>query len=495
MQHPAIATACGASSDMKWVLFAMMCWLGVPLMTLASAWRPLRTLLTAGLVASTVVKISVNFCSMAHYRGADRGFEVGLTDLIAVSLAMGLVCFDFRRVRWIPFNTPLLIAFFASLCISTYSAASPLLASFTLVKVAKSAVIYWTIYNVFHIDRTLDGFWWGAVGAASILTLSVGWQKYGQGLYRAHGTFDHSNAIPAYSILLIPFLLSWLLHVRWRTAEGERGPAARNATAGSFPITRCLIALAGLFGLCFCVVATLSRAGAVVMAGAVFGTVIYALIRRPITWQRGALAAMFGVCMLVGAAKSYDTLVARFLYAPAASHDARKEFNRAAAMMASDHVFGVGLNCYSRVLTDTPEYRDHIEVMSNESQAGVCHHIYWLTAAETGWIGATLFGLLLARFWLRLPLTALAGADFHRMILLSLLIGIAGVHLIGLYEWVFRITPVYHLFVVITGLSVALAEQLDLASQPRLHNRFRSGQRRGPSRDAHRPPAAAGGTA
>ncbi|MCA9173102.1 MAG: hypothetical protein KDB14_01245 [Planctomycetales bacterium] len=429
---------------MKWMLFSMACALGVPTMSVAALWSDARRWLCAGLVASTVLKVSVNFYSMELYRGADRGYEVGLTDLFALSMAIGIIGTNFRRVRWVPFNAPVLFALGVFLCVSTAYAASPLLASFTLFKAAKAGLIYWTVYNYVHLDNDLQGLWWGAVAAAIVLSCTVAWQKYGQGLYRPHGTFDHSNTIPAYCLMLIPFLLAWLLHARqhpWKLG----------------------LSLGALMGLCFSVVATLSRAGAAAMGGAIVSVLLYGLIRQPLNQRRAAVAALLGVCLLIGVAKSSDTLIERFLHAPEASHRARDEFNVAAGMMARDHLFGVGLNCFSRVLTDTPRYRDHVEVMKNEEQAGVCHHIYWLTVAETGWLGASLFGLAILRFWARLLRPGLAGAAFSQLILLSMAVGIFAVHLIGLYEWVLRITPVFHLFVIVTGISVALAERVDLS--------------------------------
>ena len=95
---------------MKWMLFSMACALGVPTMSVAALWSDARRWLCAGLVASTVLKVSVNFYSMELYRGADRGYEVGLTDLFALSMAIGIIGTNFRRVRWVPFNAPVLFA-------------------------------------------------------------------------------------------------------------------------------------------------------------------------------------------------------------------------------------------------------------------------------------------------------------------------------------------------------------------------------------------------
>ena len=77
---------------MKWIAFGAFILVGVPCMTaLAGSSKRGRWLLMAALIASTVVKVSVNFASLEDYRGPDRGFEVSLADLIALSLGLGLV--------------------------------------------------------------------------------------------------------------------------------------------------------------------------------------------------------------------------------------------------------------------------------------------------------------------------------------------------------------------------------------------------------------------
>jgi hypothetical protein len=123
--------------------------------------------------------------------------------------------------------------------------------------------------------------------------------------------------------------------------------------------------------------------------------------------------------------------------------------------MLRDHPFGVGLNNFSYVLTSHTEYREHFEAMKNEEQAGVCHHIYWLTAAETGYLGLALYLAVIARFaW-----SALRGARRNQSIrgtlLFGVFLGFGALQASGFYEWAFRLTPVMQLFAIQAAIAVA----------------------------------------
>jgi O-antigen ligase len=152
------------------------------------------------------------------------------------------------------------------------------------------------------------------------------------------------------------------------------------------------------------------------------------------------------------------SVVQRFLEAPEASHLAREEFNRAALMMARDHPMGVGINQFSEVLSTTPRYHSHVMVMANEEQAGVCHHVYLLNAAELGWVGLIVFIVIIVRFlWPPLRM-ALTQRDLEGLLPMGFLAGAVALHLSGLLEWVFRITPVFFLYLICCGVVVGLAD-------------------------------------
>ena len=110
------------------------------------------------------------------------------------------------------------------------------------------------------------------------------------------------------------------------------------------------------------------------------------------------------------------------------------------------------------MLTNNTEYRTGITVMKNEPQAGVCHHIYKLTAAELGYAGLGLFLLILARFEWRMLRYAWSGGRLEGLLLAGWALGCLALHLGGLLEWAFRVTPVVQEFMVVAGLAAGVSE-------------------------------------
>ena len=69
---------------------------------------------------------------METYRGPDRGFEVSLSDLVALGLILSVLITDLARIRWVPPLTLSFGAFFLVAFASTLMAPIPLLGLFTL---------------------------------------------------------------------------------------------------------------------------------------------------------------------------------------------------------------------------------------------------------------------------------------------------------------------------------------------------------------------------
>ena len=101
----------------------------------------------------------------------------------------------------------------------------------------------------------------------------------------------------------------------------------------------------------------------------------------------------------------------RFAAEPiSAEYDERAAFQRAAALMLSDHPMGAGANNYVVVANS----RDYIRpgrgvTWGGSSRSTFVHNAYWLTAAELGYLGAIAFALLL------LPLGSTSTAHRRRV--------------------------------------------------------------------------------
>lgn len=152
-----------------------------------------------------------------------------------------------------------------------------------------------------------------------------------------------------------------------------------------------------------------------------------------------------------------DTIIRRFQEAPESSEEARKEFNAAARDMARDHALGVGLNNFSRALTENESYHAHLVVMKSEEQGGVAHHIYLLTAAEMGWSALGVFLLVLGRFLAIPAWTGLRTPGFDGGLQISFALGMMALHTQGLLEWGFRVTPIVYQFLILAAAAMAHA--------------------------------------
>jgi hypothetical protein len=430
----------------KFAVFFLILGGGVPaIASLAISSERWRALVVSTLVFSPVLGDlgSINFLSLEHYRGPDRGYEVTLTDILALGLGLALVLKQSSRLRFFPYNSAFMLLLFLVGVASTAQGAVPLLGTFTLFKAVRLYVSFWVLANALRTGVPLDAVRRGLAAAGLLMTASCLQQKYLFGMYRVHGTFDHSNGIPLYANLAIPPLLVW--------AVGDRGLARRDA----------LLTLVAGLGLVFAVVATQSRAGLMLSGGVVTGALAVAARKVPSRRVTKTAVLVLGVT-LVGGAMAADTIIRRFQEAPESSEAAREEFNEAARRMSQDRWLGVGLNNFSRVLKEVPRYSEVIEVMKGEEEGGVAHHIYWLTAAEMGFPALVVFVAILARFaWLALRL-GWARRDLEGALALAFLLGFAALHAQGTLEWGLRITPITFQFALCAATVVGIFEASSL---------------------------------
>jgi hypothetical protein len=424
---------------MKYVIFFMALVAGVPVMFLCAMMHPaIPGLLLSLLLFSTSwgVSAGLRFVSMETYRGPDRGFEITVTDLIAIALVLWLVFTQFRKIKWIPPNSLWCLLFVSLACVSTAMAPMPIYSEFTLLKLMRAYLIFWCVFNCILAGVDRRYVWLGFMGVAVYVTLLAIKQKYLFGMYRINGPFDHSNTVPMYLNMILPLLMVWGL------CDFKMGKIAAFASVGA------------ALGMIFSVLSTQSRFGLVLSGGCLIGAIGYANWRH-----RGrrttVITSLILVGIFAGGAMAAGTVINRFMTAPEASELAREEFNVAAHMMMIDHFFGVGLNNFTEVLSSESRYREHIVVMKNEEKAGVAHHIYLLTGAEMGRIGLAVYLIVIFRFmWMGIR-GFLAGRSVENGLIFGLLLGAVALHLVGLKEWALRITPPTYMFAITSALMAA----------------------------------------
>ena len=429
---------------MKYIIFTIALAAGVPFIAFTSTVSSTMKRVFFGLMVVSFLfgsATSINLMSMEYYRGPVRGFEITLADLVAWGLSIGMLLRSGSAIVWRPrFFFPLL-AFFLYAAYTVFTADNSILGWFVIWQLLRMGLMYWCTVNFFVTEgvssKSIRTLVWAYVVTGFLLALITFKQKYVDGIYRAWAFFDHSNTIPSFAVILLCVLLVWLLY------DKDVG------------IWTFLMTLAAALGLIFAIFATGSRTGMVGAGALVVGSLIISNRRNPsLRTKRTTLLIL--VFMLVGVLFVADTVIDRFMNAPPASEEARNEFELAAIMMADDHKTGVGLNLYSKVLTETRKYREHIAVMRYEEQAGVAHHIYLLTAAEMGYGGMVAFIGLLVLFLGNMVVYGLRWNTLEHRLLLALAMGFAMVCAIGFYEWVLRQSPVLYQTVVALAFGQAL---------------------------------------
>jgi hypothetical protein len=371
----------------------------------------------------------MNLISEETYRGDSRGIEITSVDLL-----MLVLWFSRKPTRpeqapswgalWFPrvlYLTAILLSF---------SASPDWLKSFYSVwKLLRMYVFFSVMAGVLRdpamLVAVLRGLSLGVLwqGASSL------YQKYALHAVRVVGSQSHPNSLAMLVNLVAPIALALVL-----AGLGDK-------TAGLVVVSAAM-----------CDVFSLSRGGMMMFVLASTTCVGASIWRRP-TVRKFGLVALGGLGALGGIAKGWDTIVNRFLHAPKESEEARVLFNKAAAMMAGDHPFGVGINMYSYSL-EHGGYAARLAIDAGDRN-GIAHHIYWLTAAETGYFGVSTFVLLLASVLVN-ALRSTTKPDGRGDIAVGIVAGLVVTYLQGTAEWIARQTNMSYLFWLFAAITVAL---------------------------------------
>lgn len=428
---------------MKWLVFCVAL-LGVYPLGRWMAKRPdartLVWLLIGFLPFYGLDSLDINVVSFEHYRGDARGIEITLVDLLVLALAVGL-----PRGRSAPYLATRTL-YFVLVSVSVLYAAEPLYASFSVWKLGRMYLLFAVVNRGCRAsERT----------APTLLTgmcLGIGWelvlvlqQRYLLGMHQAMGSLPHQNTLGMALNLLLPAVFAIVL---------TGGPRARRA-----------MWVLGAGALC--IVMTLSR-GAMAAFALGSGVVLFcSIVRRP-SWHKIRIAMGMALSAAAVFAKAGDTIVDRFLNAPKTSGEGRHMFEDAAHLMVSEHPLGVGINNFSW-FCDAGGYSLRVGLPAID-RGGIVHNVYWLTAAELGYLGLGAFALLLLRPTCSALYYGLSHrADVRGDVLLGLGIGLLLMHAQGTLEWAARQTTLSYLFWIVAAVVASLSERIryERSSAPR----------------------------
>jgi O-antigen ligase len=382
--------------------------------------------------------------SWVEWPGFVKGVEFTVLDALALA-----VYFSLPRVRYPrPFRISMVL-YFAAVFLSVFQASVPMASLFYLWQLARMFLVYAAVARACVADpRAAPALMSGMVAGLFFQAGVVIWERVALGILQAGGTEGHQNLLGLMShFVVFPcFALLLTRERRWLAAVGT---------------------LAGVVVQ----VLTTSRA---TIGLAVFGYAAVFLLSAVRYWTlRKALVLLIGVATVAALAPAVIfSFERRFAVPDYGNYDERAALEKAAAMILSDYPLGVGANQYVTVaITEGYSAKAGVAPTLGSMTAHV-HNIYWLVAAETGYLGLTAFVLLLLR-----PITVafLCGwrhkGDPRGDLLLGLGVALLVVYIHSFFEWIFISSQVQYMFALELGLIAALAHQLGYWRQPSYRRR------------------------
>lgn len=411
----------------KWIAFFGAVFVGVPVLVSLlreKAW--LKIALMTWVSIDLFNPMHINLISQENYRGDSRGIEITTVDLALIALRLSL-----PPTKQRPATRHYIVRtlFFVAVMLSLKDTPDTLKSLFSVWKLVRMYMAFdaWALLllDLSLVAAATHGLALGVLWQGT----QVLWQKYVQHAIRTVGSMPHPN-----SLSMIVNLIAPMAFALWLSGRARKYAPFVVGAAGISTI------------------ASLSRGGMMMFVMAT-GLGAMAAFSRGFSVRK--LKMMIGLFVAAGIvlARSIDTIIERFVTAPKESELARVLFNKAAKMMAEDHTFGVGINMYSYVL-DHGGYATRLNIEPGDRN-GIAHHIYWLTAAETGYFGAVSYVLMIAAVWIsaaRLALHKGVRGDIG----VGLTIGLSTMFLQGTAEWIARQTPMAYAFWLFAGLASAL---------------------------------------
>jgi hypothetical protein len=378
--------------------------------------------------------------SWADWPGFVKGAEFSGLDLVALA-----VYFSLPRARSpVPFRMAMLV-YFAAVLLSSLQAEEPIAALFYAWQLARIFLVYAVVSKACVSERFVPSLLAGMSVALCFEACIVIWQRFALNVIQPTGALGHQNGLGLMSEFVVFPNLALLLarYPRLLLARYPRGLALvtffSGALTAALTASRATIGLAGLGYI------------------ALFSLSIQ---RRGTQWK--ALMGFIGVVgMVLLAVLALSSLERRFAISAGSSYDERAAFESAAATILADHPMGIGANNYAFFAT-TEGYSRNARVASlDPALSPHVHSIYWLTAAETGYLGLVALVLLLLR-----PLTVAFicawrnRGDRRSELLLGLGTSLLIVYIHSAFEWATLNVEIQYVLAMVVGMVAGVAQKL-----------------------------------
>ena len=385
--------------------------------------------------ALSFAHLDMAFISWLSWPGYLLGAEFSLLDGLAIALYLSLQGVP----HTIPFRLSMALYFFATL-LSATQAAEPTAALFYSWQLARTFLVYATVARGCADPRVPFAILSGMAAGLTVEVIMTTYQRLALGIVQAPGTMTHQNllammthfaALPAFAVLLC-------------------GQAGRLLTA------------AAPFGLIIDVL-TASRGGlGFSLLGFAIIFILSALRKWTVRKRKILIYGVLGALVIIPIAiSSFERRFSDQAEIILSDYDERAAFEKAARMMLSDNPLGQGANHYV-IAANLNGFNNRAGVIPVAGSEGAnVHNVYFLVAAETGYLGLITFVLMLLR-----PLTValLCGwdnrGDQRGDLLIGLGVTLLIVYLHGLFEWIFVLLETQYMFAMDVGLVAGLATQL-----------------------------------
>lgn len=366
--------------------------------------------------------------------GYTYGFEISLLDLILFAAYISLP----RQQFFVPFKFATVL-YFLTVLLSAFQAIAPEATLFYAWQLLRVFFAYVVITKSCKDPRVAPALLKGMAAGLLLALWQAIWERYGLGVLRASGSFGQQNFFGVVShFIIFPFFALLL--------AGERGWLSPTVSLGGLlisvlTISRATVAASGL-GYAIMIVLSAIRGWTSQKALVVVGSVVATLAISPLFIS--SFATRFG-----------DDVGGSFL----GTDLARVGLEEVASMILSDHPMGVGANHFV-VIANTGGYYARAGLSWVDFNA-IVHNVYWLVAAETGYVGLIAFVFMLVQPMVAAFRCGWRNRDDERGdLLLGLSIALLTVYVHSFYEWIFVTFQVQYIFAATVGLIAGVGQQL-----------------------------------
>jgi O-antigen ligase len=377
------------------------------------------------------------YWAVANWRwvGYVRGAEVSLLDFLALSICLSLP----RPQSRLPFRRSMALYLVVTV-VSAFQAMFPVAALFYPLQLGRAFLVCVAVYRGICADRRVpEAVLKGLAAGILVEVVFAVWQR-AHGVLQTPGTVGSQNLLGMIShFVIFPFFAAML--------GGRPGRLAPTVVAAGLLIA----------------VLTASR-GTIVLDCLGLVTLLVLSGLRQWTPRKAQILWVGVLAMAIFAPLAASSLQKRFHGGPelglSQEDSERLVFKKAASMMLADHPMGVGANHFT-VIANVGGYFTSAGEDWSAGRGSNVHNVYWLVAAETGYVGLIAFvAFLLA------PLIAAFRCSYRHVgdprgdLLLGLGVALLVVYIHSFEEWIFVVFETQYLFAIVMGLIAGLAQEL-----------------------------------